>query len=715
MRAHKLLTLLALVILLLTLTPGSVRATPAGPEAGLAPSIPLAKGRDLTPAVGIVPERNPGIESLSGSNVTFNPAAGGATCFAPGATQTFCFDAYTQTNDWEWVYHVWLSFPSDWTVTDAYVVGTPSCTGGGTWGEMSWSFETTPYAINIGHARSQQPTDSCLATYCVDVVAGTGAPDAMTSWYWDGDGFGNPPYHPCSSDQYTPPSMASSPCDEWTQPQAAVPPCSPVPEITITPPALSQEQCSDQTGAQQLAICNTGDWLLFNLSEVSPALKLNSLQVTLPAGPAAAPAGTAVSAGPYTARPASRYTVERRAGINAAPNVLLLAADGANIIQGLLQAYGDLGVVDYYDARFATPSLVELAAYDVVVTWSNHVYAAPTAIGNVLADYVDTGGKVVNLNFSVGTHGWQMAGRFITENYTAMNAKMLFVMAVEASSLLPKLEAARAAGVKVMVVGGEPGESGRDAVMKLDQFLSGAYAALMAKKWVDERYPDAPDGSIETAVFLSSLNPEAIDRSNGLLMISEPYLKNSLGEYIDATGTPISDAKGTYLSGKSEADRVPNPAYSPQVEVVATPAAEMFQAGQTAMQNILTTNPNVKLVIAYAADGGNGASQAIMDEYAKGATSVIKNLDDVAVFGVGMFGPEGDAIKDSGQGKSVFRGTVAFGGGDLPGSTVAIAAKILSGEDYPAVTWDPLALATLVNGELVIRPMPNAGVLTDAP
>jgi ABC-type sugar transport system substrate-binding protein len=301
------------------------------------------------------------------------------------------------------------------------------------------------------------------------------------------------------------------------------------------------------------------------------------------------------------------------------------------------------------------------------------------------------------------------------ENFTAMDAKLLFVMAVEASSLLPRLEAAREAGVKVMVVGGEPGESGRDAVMKLDQFLSGEYAALMAKKWVDETFPDAPEGSIETAVFLSSLNPEAIDRSNGLLMISEPYLKNSAGEYIDAEGTPISDADGNYVSGKSESDRVPNPAYSPAVKIVATPTAEMFQAGQTAMQNVLTTNPNVKLVLAYASDGGNGASKAIMDEYAKGASSAIKNLDEVAVFGVGMFGPEADAILESAQGKGVFRGAVAFGGGDLPGSTVAILSKILSGGDFPEVTWDPLALATAVNGELSVVPMANSGVLSDTP
>jgi len=301
------------------------------------------------------------------------------------------------------------------------------------------------------------------------------------------------------------------------------------------------------------------------------------------------------------------------------------------------------------------------------------------------------------------------------QNYTAMKVKFMFVMAVEATSLLPKLEAARAAGIKVMVAGGEPGKSGRDAVMKIDQFLAGEYAALLAKQWVEKTYPGAAAGSIETAVFLSTLNTEALERSQGLLMISEPYLKNALGEYIDASGKPISDAKGNYLSGKSAADRVANPVYCPAVKIVQKPTAEMFQAGQTAMQNILTTNPNVKLVLAYASDGGNGASKAIMDEYAKGAASVIKDLNKVAVFGVGMFGPEADAIVESSLGKGVFRGAVAFGGGDLPGTTVGIAKKMLSGEAYPEVTWDPLALATAEGGKLSVVPMANSGVISVKP
>jgi hypothetical protein len=106
----------------------------------------------------------------------------------------------------------------------------------------------------------------------------------------------------------------------------------------------------------------------------------------------------------------------------------------------------------------------------------------------------------------------------------------------------------------------------------------------MAKQWVDETYPDAALGSIETVIFESTLNPEAVDRSAGLKMISEPYFKNASGGYIDADGNVVD-----------EANRIANPAYSPAVDVVQVVQAEMFQAGQTAMQNALTTNPNVKL------------------------------------------------------------------------------------------------------------------------
>jgi len=288
------------------------------------------------------------------------------------------------------------------------------------------------------------------------------------------------------------------------------------------------------------------------------------------------------------------------------------------------------------------------------------------------------------------------------ENYTAMNVHFMFVMAVEATSVVPKLEAAKAAGVTILYAGGDPGS--RDAytsVMHMNQFLSGHYAAFMAKQWVDETYPDAEPGSVETVIFESTLNPEAVQRSTGLKMITEPYLKDANGEYIDAAGNVVA-----------EANKIANPAYSPTVNVVQIVQAEMFQAGQTAMQNVLTTNPNVKLVLAYAGDGGMGASQAIMDEFAKGpGVSVIEDLDKVAVFGVGMIGAEADAVAGASTGNGVYRGTVRFGG-DLIGRTIEYAGKMLNGADVPADIWDDLELITGVDGILMSVPVESAVVMT---
>jgi ABC-type sugar transport system substrate-binding protein len=302
------------------------------------------------------------------------------------------------------------------------------------------------------------------------------------------------------------------------------------------------------------------------------------------------------------------------------------------------------------------------------------------------------------------------------ENYTAMGAQFMFVMAVEASSLIPSLIAAREAGVTVLVAGGDPGEpDAYDAVMMMNQFFSGEYAALMACRWVEATYPDAAPGSIQTAIFVSTLNPPAVERSAGLQMISEPYLKDAAGAFIDETATPISDAEGTYLPGFSEADRVENPAYCPAVNVVQVVQAEMFQAGQTAMQNILTTNPDVRLVLAYAGDGGMGASQAIMDEFAKGpGISVIDDLSQVAVFGVGMLGAEGPAVADSSLGNGVFRGTVRFGG-DLIGRTMQYAGIMIEGDDYPKIIWDALDLVTSVDGQLMAQPVPDGILILTVP
>ena len=64
-----------------------------------------------------------------------------------------------------------------------------------------------------------------------------------------------------------------------------------------------------------------------------------------------------------------------------------------------IAAEPDVLTVDYFDAEVATPTLAQLQQYEIVVATSNSVFFDPVAMGDVLADYADTGGVVVGLNF----------------------------------------------------------------------------------------------------------------------------------------------------------------------------------------------------------------------------------------------------------------------------------------------------------------------------
>lgn len=63
-------------------------------------------------------------------------------------------------------------------------------------------------------------------------------------------------------------------------------------------------------------------------------------------------------------------------------------------LQAQIAAFPDIAAVDVFDACVGTPTLAQLSQYDIVVTMDNGGYEDPVAIGNVLADYVDTGGVV---------------------------------------------------------------------------------------------------------------------------------------------------------------------------------------------------------------------------------------------------------------------------------------------------------------------------------
>jgi len=95
---------------------------------------------------------------------------------------------------------------------------------------------------------------------------------------------------------------------------------------------------------------------------------------------------------------------------------------GPTTLRNQILAEPGVAAVDLFDAGVATPTLAQLANYDVVVAFPNSAYDDPTAMGNVLADYADTGGVVVGFNFNWHTAPFNLAGRWMTGGYTPFNA-----------------------------------------------------------------------------------------------------------------------------------------------------------------------------------------------------------------------------------------------------------------------------------------------------
>ncbi|MHC4867976.1 MAG: DUF7901 domain-containing protein, partial [Planctomycetota bacterium] len=98
-------------------------------------------------------------------------------------------------------------------------------------------------------------------------------------------------------------------------------------------------------------------------------------------------------------------------------------------VQAKLLATGQFGTVDIFDVGAitgSTPTLAQLQAYDAALVYSdNPMYADSNALGNVMADYVDSGGGVVCMMFEIGYGGTgypgaQMQGRWNAQGYYAI-------------------------------------------------------------------------------------------------------------------------------------------------------------------------------------------------------------------------------------------------------------------------------------------------------
>jgi hypothetical protein len=80
-------------------------------------------------------------------------------------------------------------------------------------------------------------------------------------------------------------------------------------------------------------------------------------------------------------------------------------------IQTKLLAFNVFDTVDILDASATTPSLAALSNYDAILVFSDFGFVDPVALGNVVADYYDAGGRVVTATFA-RCGGLEIQGRF---------------------------------------------------------------------------------------------------------------------------------------------------------------------------------------------------------------------------------------------------------------------------------------------------------------
>jgi uncharacterized repeat protein (TIGR01451 family) len=209
-----------------------------------------------------------------------------------------------------------------------------------------------------------------------------------------------------------------------------------LPDIEVNPTALEETLPVGSQVVNTLTISNVGtaplEFAISLRDQITPGLAstvapaMSQLPVTVQV-PAFQPAqqDTASYAGQYlAAHQASTYQPKAEALTSAtAGSVLLLAAADVSQIQAMLQAYPDLGTIDVFDARLGTPTLDQLLSYDTVIVISNEGFADANAVGDLLADYVDSNGTVVQTVptfFSAAGGGWALGGRWVTDGYSPL-------------------------------------------------------------------------------------------------------------------------------------------------------------------------------------------------------------------------------------------------------------------------------------------------------
>ncbi len=210
------------------------------------------------------------------------------------------------------------------------------------------------------------------------------------------------------------------------------------PDITVSPDSLSDSLFTGETAIETLTISNTGvsdltfgisfeylDQAFLSLHTKMPQLKIDPHRLkTDSSGSSISINGEGSASIPMGSESVFKsYTSPQSVQSTATSHIAVLGADGGGGIY-----LNDVAIYLINSGRFAsvttlngynfTPTLAELQMYDAVVVFGWYSWNNPTGIGDVLADFVDGGGRLMMAFAANGVGGeWQISGRFDSENY----------------------------------------------------------------------------------------------------------------------------------------------------------------------------------------------------------------------------------------------------------------------------------------------------------
>ncbi|MTI22476.1 choice-of-anchor D domain-containing protein [Fulvivirga sp. RKSG066] len=194
------------------------------------------------------------------------------------------------------------------------------------------------------------------------------------------------------------------------------------PQISVDPASFTVELEEGASTTETMTITNNGVADLEFSIETSEASSASTTSVAI--SPVSKIAGTSAATKQKQANSFAGRTATFDAKLSSSTlNVLILTPDeDVTDLGATLSAFSDLNVSIYPKASLPGISLADLTPFDVVMTTNNTQWLAsgsvdPAVVGDLLADYIDQGGKVVANCFAYDYDAWSLAGRFIDEQY----------------------------------------------------------------------------------------------------------------------------------------------------------------------------------------------------------------------------------------------------------------------------------------------------------